>query len=56
MIFYTVEEAAKLLQVSDDTIYRLIRSRQLVATKISARSTRITHEDLEKFLKLRKTA
>jgi excisionase family DNA binding protein len=44
--YFTPEQVAKMLQVSTDTILRLIRRKQLKATKIGAQY-RISKSDLE---------
>jgi len=45
----TPEQVADLLQLSTETIYRLIRDQKLAAAKIG-RAYRITEADLETFL------
>jgi excisionase family DNA binding protein len=45
----TPEQVAEYLQLDTETIYRLIRRRQLAATKIGGRY-RIPREDLDAFL------
>lgn len=45
----TPEQVADYLQLNTDTIYRLIRQKQLTATQIG-RSYRIPKENLENFL------
>jgi excisionase family DNA binding protein len=45
----TPEQVADYLQLTTDTIYRLIRQRRLAATRIG-RSYRIPREDLEAFM------
>ncbi len=45
----TPEQVADLLQVDRETVYRLIRRRQLAATKVG-RSYRIPRQDLDTFL------
>lgn len=45
----TPEQVAGYLQLTTDTVYRLIRQRQLAATRIG-RAYRIPKEDLERFL------
>lgn len=45
----TPEQVADFLQVDRETVYRLIRRRQLAATKIG-RTYRIPREDLDTFL------
>jgi excisionase family DNA binding protein len=45
----TPEQVADYLQLTTDTIYRLIRRKELAASKIG-RSYRIPKEDLETFL------
>ena len=46
----TVSEVAKILDVSVHTVYRLIRSGQLSAVKISPRKTVIKAEELERYI------
>jgi len=48
--FYTVQQVATLLQVSESTIKRLIRSRQLPVVRVG-KSVRIAQSDLEKYLR-----
>lgn len=45
----TPEQVAEFLQLDKETVYRLIRRRQLAATKIG-RTYRIPREDLDTFL------
>ena len=45
----TPEQVAEYLQLTKDTVYRLIRQRRLAATRIG-RSYRIPRHDLEVFL------
>ena len=45
----TPEQVAEYLQLNTDTVYRLIRGRQLAASKIG-RAYRIPKEDVEAFL------
>lgn len=45
----TPEQVADYLQLTTDTVYRLIRSKQLAASRIG-RSYRIPREDVETFL------
>jgi excisionase family DNA binding protein len=49
-IFYTIQEAAKLLRVSDETVRRMINSEQLDAIKVRGQ-WRIRKESLDKYLK-----
>lgn len=46
----TVQETAKVLAISVHTVYRLIRSEQLSAVKISPRKTVIKAEELERYI------
>ena len=46
----TVQETAKILDVSVHTIYRLINSGDLSAVKISQRRTVIKSEEIEKYI------
>ena len=46
---YSIIEACKLLNVSDDTIRRMIRSGELDAVKVRSQ-WRIRRESLEKYL------
>jgi excisionase family DNA binding protein len=46
---FTPSQAAEYLQISTETVYRLIRSKQLAAVQIG-RTYRIPREDLETFL------
>lgn len=45
----TPEQVAEYLQLTTDTVYRLIRAKQLAAARIG-RAYRIPREDLEDFL------
>ena len=45
----TPEQVAEHLQVSTDTIYRLIRGRELAASKVG-RAWRIRRQDVDEFL------
>ena len=45
----TPEQVAQYLQLNTDTVYRLIRSHQLAASKIG-RTYRIPREDVDSFL------
>ena len=47
--YLTVEEVAKNLRVSTDTILRLIKARKLVAYKVSG-VWRIMPDDLQRYL------
>ena len=46
----TVQETAKVMGISVHTVYRLIRSGQLSAVKISPRKTVIKAEELERYI------
>jgi len=50
----TPEQVAEYLQLNTDTVYRLIRDKQLAASKIG-RAYRIPREDVESFLLARST-
>ncbi len=50
----TPEQVAEHLQVSTDTVYRLIKDRQLAASQVG-RQYRILREDLDKFLLVQNT-
>lgn len=50
----TPEQVAEYLQLNTDTVYRLIRGKQLAASKIG-RTCRIPKEDVETFLLSRST-
>jgi excisionase family DNA binding protein len=50
----TPEQVAEYLQLNTDTVYRLIRGKQLAASKIG-RTYRIPREDVETFLLSRST-
>jgi excisionase family DNA binding protein len=54
--FYTVPEAARLLRVSQPTIWRWIRSGRLAAVRVGRRAVRIRREDLERALSPRPVA
>ena len=46
---YTVEQVAKMLHISRDKVYYLLRTRQLRSIKIG-KSRRITHSHIAAFL------
>ena len=46
---YTVEQVAKMLNISHDKVYFLLRTRQLRSIKIG-KSRRITEEQLAEFI------
>ena len=50
MKFYTVLEIAKMLSISDETVYRHINSGKLKASKIG-QQWRISEEQLQDYLK-----
>src|SRR3990172_887127 len=50
-LFYTVSEAARLLDVSPVTIWRWIESGRLPAYRLGPRNIRIKKEDLESVIK-----
>jgi len=52
-MFYTIEEVAKMLKVSEATVRRLIRNGQLEAVPVGSQY-RISQEGLDKFLSRRK--
>ena len=47
----TIEEVAKLMQVSLKTVYRWINAGQLPAAKIGYKTYRVFEKDLIKFLR-----
>ncbi|MBW4258515.1 helix-turn-helix domain-containing protein [Methanobacterium sp. YSL] len=51
---YTIEEIARILKVTERTVYNYIRNRTLSAIKIG-KYWRIKHEDFESFLSNRTT-
>jgi excisionase family DNA binding protein len=46
---YTVEQVAKMLNISRDRVYYLLRTRQLRSIKIG-KSRRITNQHLDEFI------
>ena len=48
--FLTVKETTFVLNVSVDTVYKLIHSKALVAKKISPRKTIISGEELQRYI------
>jgi excisionase family DNA binding protein len=48
--FYTVPEAARLLEVSPATLWRWIATRRLPAYRVGPRRIRIRREDLEELI------
>ncbi|ACC97792.1 DNA binding domain protein, excisionase family [Elusimicrobium minutum Pei191] len=53
--FFTIEEVAELLKVSEMTIYRYIKARKLTAYKLGRKAYRINNTDLKAFLNKVKT-
>jgi excisionase family DNA binding protein len=49
LMYYTVEEVAKILRVSPPTVRKLIREGQLKAVRVGVQ-IRIRKEDLDRFL------
>lgn len=49
-VFFTIEEVAKLLKVSEMTIYRYIKAKKLSAYKLGRKAYRIKDKDLQAFL------
>jgi DNA (cytosine-5)-methyltransferase 1 len=47
----TISQAASYLQLSDKTVRRLIKARQLEASKVGYRVWRIKLSDIENYLK-----
>jgi len=50
----TVEEVAKILRVSKDTVWRLLRNKELAGYRVSG-SWRIHPDDLKKYLDSQKS-
>lgn len=48
--FLTVKETAFVLNVSVNTVYKLIQTKALVAKKISPRKTNISSEELQRYI------
>ena len=48
--FLTVKETAFVLNVSVDTIYKLIQTKALAAKRISQRKTIISSEELQRYI------
>ena len=46
----TVNEASKMLNVSNHTVYRLIEQNKLKCKKISVRKTMIPAEEIERYI------
>jgi len=53
--FYTVAEAARVLDVNPSTIWRWIEARQLPAVRVGPRSIRIRKQDLEALVRPART-
>jgi excisionase family DNA binding protein len=51
-ILHTIEEAAKILNVSKGTVRNLIRRRELVPVRISNRGVRIPQSELDKYIRV----
>src|SRR3990172_9101244 len=49
--FYTVPEAARLLNVSQATIWRWVTSQKLLAYRVGPRRIRIKREDLQRVVR-----
>lgn len=47
---FTIAQAAEYLKVCDKTVRRLIKSNQLIASKIGNRSWRIRKADIDDYL------
>jgi len=54
MKFYTPKQVAKILAVSDFTVWRYIKAGKLKAVKLTARNFRIEEKDLKQFIKKHK--
>lgn len=48
----TVSEAAKVLRVSDKTVYTLIRAGKIFAVKVSSRLYRVSRDSLKQYLNI----
>jgi excisionase family DNA binding protein len=48
--FLTVKETAYVLNVSVDTVYRLIETEKIAAVRVSPRKTVIKVEELERYI------
>lgn len=48
--FLTVKETAFVLNVSVDTVYKLIHTKAIAAKKISPRKTIISGEELQRYI------
>ena len=48
--FLTVKETARELNISDDTVYRLIAEGEITAKKISKRKTVISADEVNRFI------
>lgn len=55
MKLLTPKQVAKMLGVSEYTIYRYIKARKLTAIKLTASNFRIEEKDLHTFIKKHKT-
>jgi len=55
MKYYTPRQIAKMLNVSDFTIWRYIKAGKLKAIKLTQRNFRITEKDLNNFIRKHKT-
>lgn len=47
---YTVKEVAKILSVSQNTIWRWVREGKLKSIKLSNGATRFTEKDIQEFM------
>jgi len=47
---YTVKEIAKILSVSQNTIWRWVREKKLKSIKLSNGATRFTEKDIQEFM------
>ncbi len=49
--FYTISEAARVLEVSRSTVWRWVRSGYLAARRIGPRTIRINREEVDRFMR-----
>lgn len=53
-ILLTYQEAAKLLGVSDRTVWQLVADGKIPAVRFAARTVRIDRQDIDKFIEAAK--
>lgn len=52
-VIYTRAQVASMLDVTEDTVRRWVREGRLRATRLTKRTVRISHVELERFIAIR---